>query len=99
MKRSGADVAGGKLDHVPDAALAVAGYRQRVRAFEQVKRKAVVGDLLDTVGAGHQAELAREDVGRTGLGGSRGREPGRGAGAGAGGLAALLDLRVRVDHL
>ena len=65
---SGADVAGGERDHVPDAALAVTGHRQRLRVLEQVERAAVVGDLLDAAGPRDQAELAGEDVGGAGLG-------------------------------
>src|SRR5436190_9062251 len=96
---SGADVAGRERDHVPDAALTVTGHRQRLRVLEQVEREAVVSDLLDAAGPRDQAELAGEDVGGTGLGNSRGRYPGSSAGTSAGGLAALLVLRVRVDHL
>src|SRR4029079_10399660 len=76
---SGADVAGGQRDHVPDAALAVTGHRQRLGVVEQVQREAVVGDLLAAAGPRDQAELGGEDVGGTGLGSSRGRYPGRGA--------------------
>ena len=53
---------------MPDAALAVTGRGQRLRALEEVERVAVVGNLLDPAGPRDQAELAGEDVGGTGLG-------------------------------
>ena len=51
---------------MPDAALAVTGHRQPLRAFEQVERETVVGDLLDAAGPRDQSELAGEDVGGDG---------------------------------
>src|ERR1700733_384476 len=99
LRSPAGDVAGGQLDHVPQAPHAVTGRRERLRALVGVQGVAVVGDLLGAVRRADGAERAGQGIGRQGLRGDGDRGPGRGARPGAGRRAALLVVPVGVDHL